>query len=234
MRCVMIGLPGSGKGTQAITLAAKFGIAHISTGDMMRAAMESGTDLGLLARKAVESGELVSDDIVIGLVGNRIREPDCRQGFVMDGFPRTIEQAVALREARIRIDCVIELDVSERDVMERMSGRRVHPASGRVYHVKFNPPRVPDRDDVTGELLVQRSDDREDVIRVRIGAFNARTMPIIGYYVEWERSGDADAPRFVKVNGQGSAAAVRERLFAAVSSAVTPRRGAALRDAQGS
>lgn len=167
----------------------------------------------------MESGELVSDDVVIGLVNNRIREPDCRDGFVMDGFPRTVEQAIALREAGIRIDCVIELDVSERDVMERISGRRIHPASGRIYHVKFNPPCVPDTDDVTGEPLLQRSDDREDVIRVRIGTYNASTMPIISYYLEWERSCDPLAPRFIKVNGQGSAAGVRERLSAAVSRA---------------
>ena len=233
MRFILIGLPGSGKGTQAAALAAKFGIAHISTGDMMRAAMESGSELGLRARKAVESGELVSDEIVIGLVGNRIREPDCRPGFVMDGFPRTLEQAVALREARIPIDCAIELEVSEHDVMERMGGRRVHPASGRVYHVKFNPPRIPDTDDVTGEPLVQRSDDREDVIRVRIGAFNARTLPIIGYYVDWERSGDSRAPRFIKVNGQGSPAAVRELLSSAVSEAMGLR-AAALQDGHAS
>lgn len=224
MRCILIGLPGSGKGTQSATLAATFGIAHISTGDMMRTAMESGSDLGLRARKAVESGELVSDEIVIGLVHNRILHPDCRRGFVMDGFPRTLEQAVALRDARIQIDYVIELDVSEHDVMARMSGRRVHPASGRVYHVEFNPPRVPDTDDVTGEPLVQRSDDREDVIRVRIGAYNARTLPIVSYYVDWERSGDPQAPRFIKVNGQGSAAGVRARLSEAVASHDLARR----------
>ncbi len=217
MRCILIGLPGSGKGTQAGTLAAQFGIAHVSTGDMMRAAIQSGSDLGSRARKAVESGELVSDAIIIGLVNNRIREPDCRGGFVMDGFPRTLEQAVALREARIHVDYVIELDVAERDVIERLSGRRVHPASGRVYHVKFHPPRARDTDDVTGEPLVQRSDDREDVIRVRIGAYHSHTLPIISYYVDWERSGDPQAPHFVKVNGQGSAAGVRERLSAAVS-----------------
>lgn len=231
MRCILIGLPGSGKGTQAATLAARFGIAHISTGDMMRAAMESGSDLGLRARKAVESGELVSDDIVIGLVGNRIRERDCARGFVMDGFPRTVEQAIALRDAGVRIDYVIELDVSERDVVERMSGRRVHPASGRVYHVRFNPPRITDKDDVTGEPLVQRSDDREDVVRVRIGAYNARTLPIIGYYVDWERTGDSHSPRFIKVNGQGSPGAVRERLSAAISE-LAGRRRAELHDGQ--
>ena len=233
MRCVLIGLPGSGKGTQAATLAAKFGIAHISTGDMMRAAMQSGSDLGSRARKAVESGQLVSDDIVIGLVNDRVRAPDCRRGFVMDGFPRTVEQAVALRDARIRIDYVIELDVPEHDVMERMSGRRVHPASGRVYHVKFNPPRVPDRDDVTGEPLVQRADDREDVIKVRLGAYNASTLPIIGYYVDWERSGDPEAPRFIKVDGRGSSASVRERLSTALSE-VPARRSAALHGSHGS
>ena len=221
MRCILIGLPGSGKGTQATILATKFGIAHISTGDMMRAAIEGGSDLGVRARKAVEGGELVSDDIVIGLVDNRIRESDCRQGFVMDGFPRTIEQAIALRDACIRIDYVISLEVSERDVMTRMSGRRVHPASGRVYHVKFNPPRVPDKDDASGEPLVQRSDDREDVIRIRIGAYNARTLLIIDYYVDWERSGDPAAPRFIKVNGQGPVASVCERLSAAVSELTT-------------
>lgn len=233
MRCILIGLPGSGKGTQSATLAAKFRIAHISTGDMMRAAMDSGSDLGLRARKAVESGGLVSDEIVIGLVANRIREPDCARGFVMDGFPRTLEQAVALREAGVGIDCVIELDVSERDVVERMSGRRVHPGSGRVYHVRFNPPRVADKDDVTGEPLVQRSDDREDVIKVRIGAYNARTLPIIGYYVDWARSGDPHAPRVIKVNGQGSTAAVRERLSAAMSE-VAVRPGAEMHDGRGS
>jgi len=217
MRCVLIGLPGSGKGTQAAAIAKKFGIAHISTGDIMRAAMKSGSELGVRARKAVESGELVSDDIVIGLVDNRVREPDCRRGFVLDGFPRTAEQAVALRDARIRIDYVIELDVPERDVMERMSGRRVHSGSGRVYHVKFCPPRVPDTDDVTGEPLVQRADDREDVIRVRIGAYNARTLPIISNYVEWERSGDPAAPRFIKMDGRGSTAQVCERLFTVLS-----------------
>jgi adenylate kinase len=225
MRCVLIGLPGSGKGTQAANLAAKFGIAHISTGDILRAAMKSGSDLGSRARNAVERGELVSDDIVIGLVRNRIREPDCRRGFVLDGFPRTVEQAVALRDACIRIEYVIELDVAERDVMARMSGRRVHPASGRVYHVKFKPPRTPGKDDETGDPLVQRPDDREDVIGVRIAAYNARTLPIIDYYVQWERSRDLHAPRFIKVNGHGSAASICERL-SAVMTEVTAECGA--------
>jgi adenylate kinase len=165
----------------------------------------------------VESGVPVSDDIVIGLVRNRVREEECRGGFVIDGFPCAVEQAVALRNAGIRIDYVIELDVSERDVIERLSGRRVHPASGRVYHVKFNPPCVPDTDDVTGEKLVKRPDDREDVIKVRIGAYNSRTQPIVSYYVDWQRSGDSQAPRLVEVNGQGPTIVVRDRMTSAVS-----------------
>lgn len=213
MRCVLIGMPGAGKGTQARFLSEKYGIAHISTGDILRLAMESGTELGLRAKEFVEAGALVPDDLVIDLVKDRISLSDCRHGFVIDGFPRTPAQADALRSARIRLDYVVEIDVPERDVIQRMSGRRIHPASGRVYHVKFNPPRVAGKDDITGEDLIQRPDDREDIVRKRIGAYYTQTVPIISYYIEWERSRDSYAPRFVKVFGAGSVQQVRDRLL---------------------
>jgi adenylate kinase len=213
MRCVLIGMPGAGKGTQARFLSEKYGIAHISTGDILRLAMESGTEVGLRAKEFVEAGALVPDDLIIDLVKDRISQSDCRHGFVIDGFPRTTAQADALRSARIRLDYVVEIDVPERTVIQRMSGRRVHPASGRVYHVTFNPPRLVGKDDVTGEDLIRRPDDSEEIVRKRIGAYYSQTVPIISYFIEWDRSGDSYAPRFVKVFGAGSVQQVRDRMF---------------------
>jgi adenylate kinase len=217
MRCVLIGMPGAGKGTQAAFLSQHYRIAHISTGDMIRAAMDAGTAIGFRAKEYVESGALVPDDLVTDLVKNRVSQADCRHGFVIDGFPRTRAQADALRRADVDIDLVVEIDIAERDVLQRMGGRRVHPASGRVYHTIFNPPKVPDRDDITGEALVQRPDDRDEIVRKRIGAYYSETVPVISYYLEWERSRDPRAPRFVKVFGFGTVYQVRDRLLPMVS-----------------
>jgi len=219
MRIILLGMPGAGKGTQARFLIETFGIPQISTGDMLRAAIKSGTPLGREAKKFMDRGELVPDEIVIELVKRRVEESDCRKGFIFDGFPRTIPQADALRRAGIRVDRVAEIAISDGEILRRMSGRRVHPPSGRSYHIEFNPPKVDGRDDVTGEPLVQRDDDREDTVRKRIDIYHAQTKPLVDYYSRWAASGDAQAPRYVKIDGAGSVEAIRERLLAAVGKA---------------
>jgi adenylate kinase len=214
MRLVLLGPPGAGKGTQARFICEAFGIPQISTGDMLRAAVEAGTPLGLAAKKVMEAGKLVSDDIIIGLVNDRLREPDCRNGYLFDGFPRTIPQADAMRDAGVALDRVLEIDVPDAAIIERMSGRRVHLASGRTYHVKYNPPKVPDRDDVTGEPLIQREDDREETVRERLAVYHEQTEPLIAYYERWAASGDPRAPRYCTVDGMGSVEAIRDAALA--------------------
>ena len=191
MRLILLGAPGAGKGTQATFLCQKFGIPQVSTGDMLRAAVKAGTDMGLAAKKVMDSGGLVSDDIIIGLVKERIAQPDCANGFLFDGFPRTIAQADAMKHAGVKLDAVLEIDVPDSAIIERMSGRRSHLPSGRTYHLKFNPPKAPGVDDVTGEPLVQREDDREETVRKRLDVYQLQTRPLVDYYVSWTASGDA-------------------------------------------
>ena len=214
MRLMLLGGPGAGKGTQAAFITDKFGIPQVSTGDMLRAAVKAGTPLGLAAKKIMEEGKLVSDDIIIALVKERIKEPDCAKGFLFDGFPRTIPQAEAMRHAGVRLDYVVEIAVDDREIIERMSGRRVHLASGRTYHVKFNPPRVAGRDDPTGEDLIQREDDREETVKKRLDVYHAQTEPLVEYYSKWAASGDALAPKYVKIPGIGKVEEIRDRIFA--------------------
>jgi len=216
MRLILLGPPGAGKGTQAGTIKEAYGIPQISTGDMLRAAVKAGTPLGVAAKKVMDSGALVSDDIIIGLVKERLKEPDCRQGYLFDGFPRTIPQAEAMREAGVPIDVVLEIDVPDAAIVERMSGRRSHVASGRTYHVAFNPPKVAGRDDVTGEPLVQRDDDREETVRKRLDVYHAQTKPLVAFYSTWAAAGDAKAPRYRKVAGLGSVEAIRDACLAAL------------------
>jgi adenylate kinase len=218
MRLVLLGPPGAGKGTQAGFIRDAYGIPQISTGDMLRAAVKAGTPLGLAAKKVMDAGGLVSDDIIVGLVNDRLREPDCRNGYLFDGFPRTIPQADALRDAGVALDYVLEIDVPDAAIVERMSGRRVHPASGRTYHVKYNPPKVPDRDDVTGEPLIQREDDREETVRKRLAVYHEQTEPLIAYYKKWADTRDPRAPKYRKVDGQGSVDAIRDAVLAALRS----------------
>jgi adenylate kinase len=218
MRLILLGPPGAGKGTQAAFIRDLYGIPQISTGDMLRAAVKVGTPLGLAAKQVMDSGALVSDDIIIALVKDRLAEPDCAPGYLFDGFPRTIPQADALKDAGVRLDYVIEIDVPDAAIVERMSGRRVHVASGRTYHIKFNPPRITGKDDVTGELLIQRADDREETVMNRLAVYHAQTEPLISYYVEWEASGDPLAPRFRKVNGLGTVEGIRDACLAALRS----------------
>jgi adenylate kinase len=217
MKIILLGMPGAGKGTQARFLTEKYRIPQISTGDMLRASIKAGAPLGMEARRYMTRGGLVPDDIVIELVKQRIREPDCANGFIIDGFPRTIPQAEALRNAGNDIDFVVQIEVSDEEIMRRMGGRRVHPASGRTYHVTFNPPRVPGKDDVTGEDLVQRQDDSEGPLKTRLANYHAQTKPLIEYYVKWSASGDPRAPRYAKVQGSGAVEGVRDELFAALA-----------------
>ena len=216
MRLILLGPPGAGKGTQAAFITEKFGIPQISTGDMLRAAVKAQTPLGLEAKKIMDSGGLVSDDIIIGLVRDRLQQPDCQNGYLFDGFPRTIPQADALKEAGIPLDFVVEIVVPEENIIERMSGRRVHPASGRSYHVKFNPPKVADTDDVTGEPLVQRDDDKEETVRHRLTVYREQTRPLVDYYSPWAESGEAAAPAYRQLSGLGSVDEIRERVFQAL------------------
>jgi adenylate kinase len=216
MRLILLGAPGAGKGTQAKFICAHYGIPQISTGDMLRAARDAGTPLGLAAKKVMDEGGLVSDDIIIGLVKERLAQPDCANGYLFDGFPRTIPQADAMKEAGVRIDVVIEIDVPDAAIIERMSGRRVHTASGRTYHVRFNPPRVAGKDDVTGEDLVQRKDDAEETVKKRLDVYHAQTEVLLGYYARWATVGTPGAPRYRKVAGVGSVEAIRDRVFAAL------------------
>ncbi|HWK70526.1 adenylate kinase [Pollutimonas sp. M17] len=216
MRLILLGPPGAGKGTQAAFITEKFGIPQISTGDMLRAAVKAQTPLGLEAKKIMDSGGLVSDDIIIGLVQDRLKQADCKDGYLFDGFPRTIPQADALKDARIPLDFVVEIVVPEENIIERMSGRRVHPASGRSYHTKFNPPRTPDQDDVTGEPLVQRDDDREETVKHRLSVYRDQTRPLVDYYSSWAESGAPDAPAYRQLSGLGSVDEIKERVFQAL------------------
>jgi adenylate kinase len=218
MRLILLGPPGAGKGTQANYVKDAFGIPQISTGDMLRAAVKAGTPLGLAAKKVMDSGALVSDDIIIGLVRERLQRPDCGNGYLFDGFPRTIPQAEAMKNAGVHIDYVLEIDVPDSAIIERMSGRRVHVASGRTYHVKFNPPKVSGKDDVTGEDLIQRDDDREETVRNRLAVYHAQTKPLVDYYTKWAATGDAKAPRYRKIDGLASVEAVRDAAIAALKS----------------
>lgn len=216
MRLILLGPPGAGKGTQATFICKKFGIPQISTGDMLRAAVKAGTELGLAAKKVMDSGGLVSDDIIIGLVKERITQPDCANGFLFDGFPRTIPQADAMRAAGVRLDLVLEIDVPDEAIVERMSGRRVHVNSGRTYHVKYNPPKAEGRDDVTGEELIQRVDDLEDTVKNRLAVYHSQTRPLVEYYSKWADTGDADAPRYRKISGTGTVEEITARALAAL------------------
>ncbi len=216
MRLILLGGPGAGKGTQAKFITDHFEIPQISTGDMLRAAVKAGTELGRKAKEVMDTGGLVSDDIIIGLVKERIAEPDCVNGFLFDGFPRTIPQAEALRDSGVVLQYVVEIAVDDEEIIRRMSGRRVHPASGRSYHVEFNPPQRAGRDDVTGEPLVQRDDDKEETVRKRLQVYHAQTKPLVKYYSNWEKSGEAAAPKYLRVDGIGSVDEVRDRIFAAL------------------
>jgi adenylate kinase len=216
MRLILLGPPGAGKGTQANYIREAYGIPQISTGDMLRAAVKAGTLLGLAAKKVMDAGALVSDDIIIGLVKERLTEPDCAKGYLFDGFPRTLPQADAMKDAGVAIDYVLEIDVPDAAIVERMSGRRVHVASGRTYHLKFNPPRVAGRDDVTGEPLIQRDDDREQTVLKRLAVYHAQTEPLVAYYAQWAATGDPRAPKYRKVDGMGSVEAIRAQVLAAL------------------
>jgi adenylate kinase len=215
MRLILLGPPGAGKGTQATFITEHFGIPQISTGDMLRAAVKAGTPLGLQAKSIMESGGLVSDDLIIGLVQDRLTQPDCQNGYLFDGFPRTIPQADALKSANVALDYVLEIDVPEEEIIERMSGRRVHPASGRSYHVKFNPPKVDGSDDITGEPLVQRDDDKEETVRHRLSVYRDQTRPLVDYYASWAES-DPSAARYRKINGVGDLKDIRQRILDAL------------------
>jgi adenylate kinase len=217
MRLILLGPPGAGKGTQANFIREKFGIPQISTGDMLRAAVKAGTPLGLAAKKVMDAGQLVSDDIIIGLVTERLKQPDCRRGYLFDGFPRTIPQAEAMKQAGVPLDHVLEIDVPDEEIIQRMSGRRVHPASGRSYHVKFNPPRVEGKDDATGEALIQRDDDREETVKHRLEVYRKQTRPLVDYYARWAASGDAKAPKLSRISGLGSVEAIKQRVSAALT-----------------
>jgi adenylate kinase len=216
MRLILLGGPGAGKGTQASFIKEKFGIPQISTGDMLRAAVKAGTPLGIAAKKVMDSGALVSDDIMIGLVTERIKEADCANGFLFDGFPRTIPQADAMKAAGVDLDYVVEIAVDDSEIVERMSGRRSHQPSGRTYHVKFNPPKVAGKDDVTGEDLIQRDDDKEETVKKRLAVYHEQTEPLVAYYSEWAKSGAANAPKYVKIPGIGKVEEIRDRVFAAL------------------
>ncbi len=216
MRIILLGAPGAGKGTQATFIKEKFDIPQISTGDMLRAAVKAGTPLGLEAKSFMDSGGLVPDAVIIGLVSERIKDADCKAGFLFDGFPRTIPQAEAMKNAGVGIDYVVEIDVPDEAIIERMSGRRSHLASGRTYHIKFNPPKVAGKDDLTGEDLLQREDDKELVVKNRLDVYHSQTKPLVNYYSTWANSGEAGAPKHVKVNGLGDMNKIKEEIFAAL------------------
>lgn len=218
MRLILLGAPGAGKGTQASFICQKYGIPQISTGDMLRAAVKAGTPLGLQAKAVMDSGALVSDDIIIGLVKERITQADCANGFLFDGFPRTIPQADAMKAAGVKLDYVLEIDVPFEAIIERMSGRRSHPASGRTYHVKFNPPKVEGKDDVTGEPLIQRDDDREETVKKRLEVYASQTRPLVDYYSQWARTDAGAAPQYRAISGMGSVEEITARALAALAS----------------
>ena len=216
MRIILLGAPGAGKGTQATFIKEKFNIPQISTGDMLRAAVKAGTPLGLEAKSFMDSGGLVPDAVIIGLVSERIKDADCANGFLFDGFPRTIPQAEAMKQAGVGIDYVVEIDVPDEAIVERMSGRRSHPASGRTYHVKFNPPKTAGKDDITGEDLVQREDDKEETVKKRLEVYHSQTKPLVQYYTDWANSGKQGAPKHVFVNGLGDMNVIRDNIFTAL------------------
>ena len=216
MRLILLGAPGAGKGTQAAYICQKFGIPQISTGDMLRAAATAGTAMGLAAKQVMDAGGLVSDEIIIGLVKERIAQADCANGFLFDGFPRTLPQADAMKAAGVKLDLVLEIDVPDEAIIERMSGRRVHPPSGRTYHVKFNPPKVAGKDDISGEDLVQRDDDAETTVRKRLDVYQSQTRPLVDYYASWAASGDGQAPRYARILGLGSVDEITARAMAAL------------------
>ena len=216
MKLILLGPPGAGKGTQATFISKKFGIPQISTGDMLRAAVKAGTPLGVEAKKIMDAGGLVRDDIIIGLVKDRLKDADCQNGYMFDGFPRTLPQADAMKDAGVAIDFVLEIDVPDSEIVARMSGRRVHVASGRTYHVKFNPPKAEGKDDVTGEPLIQRDDDREETVLKRLEVYHQQTEALVSYYGKWAQSGAAGAPQYRKINGLGKVEAVRDAAFAAL------------------
>ena len=218
MRLILLGAPGAGKGTQANFICQKYGIPQISTGDMLRAAVKAGTPLGLQAKAVMESGGLVSDDLIINLVKERIAQPDCANGFLFDGFPRTIPQADAMKAAGVKLDYVLEIDVPFESIIERMSGRRSHPASGRTYHVRFNPPKVEGKDDITGEPLVQRPDDQEETVKKRLDVYSAQTRPLVDYYSNWAKTEPTAAPKYRAISGTGSVEDITARALTALSS----------------
>ena len=216
MRIILLGGPGAGKGTQANFIKEKYNIPQISTGDMLRAAVKEGTELGLQAKQVMESGGLVSDEIILGLVKDRIAKDDCTNGFLFDGFPRTITQAESLKTQGVDIDNIVEIAVDDEEIIKRMSGRRVHLASGRTYHVTFNPPKVEGKDDETGEDLIQRDDDKEETVRERLNVYHQQTEPLIDYYSNWAESGDTKAPKYARINGIGKVEEIRDQIFTAL------------------
>jgi adenylate kinase len=216
MRVILLGGPGAGKGTQANYIKEKYNIPQISTGDMLRAAVKAGTPLGVEAKKVMDAGGLVSDDIILGLIDERLKEDDCKNGYLFDGFPRTLAQADALKDKGIPVDAVVEIDVDDNEIIKRMSGRRVHLASGRTYHVVFNPPKEEGKDDETGEPLIQRDDDKEETVRQRLAVYHEQTEPLIEYYSGWAASGESGAPRYVKIDGIGKVDEIRDAIFAAL------------------
>ncbi len=216
MRLILLGGPGAGKGTQANYVKEKYQIPQISTGDMLRAAVKAGTDLGKKASEYMDAGKLVPDEVIIGLVKERIKEPDCEKGFLFDGFPRTIPQADAMKDAGVKIEAVVDIDVPDEEIIRRMSGRRVHLASGRTYHVIFNPSKEEGKDDVTGEPLIQRDDDKEETVRKRLEVYHQQTEPLIDYYRNWEKSGEAGAPKYIWIEGVGKVEEIKEKIFASL------------------
>jgi adenylate kinase len=217
MRLILLGAPGAGKGTQATFIKEKFNIPQISTGDMLRAAVAAGSPLGIAAKKVMDSGGLVSDEIIIGLVKDRLKQADCANGYLFDGFPRTVPQADAMKEAGVMIDYVLEIDVPDEAIVERMSGRRVHAASGRTYHVKFNPPKVAGKDDITGDALIQRDDDKEETVKKRLSVYHEQTEILLSYYGKWAQTGEAGAPKYRKIAGVGPVDQIRDAAFAALA-----------------
>jgi len=216
MKLILLGAPGAGKGTQAKFICEKFGIPQISTGDMLRAQVKAGTPLGMEAKKHMDSGGLVPDAVIIGMVKERLKEADCKNGYLFDGFPRTIPQAEAMKEAGVPLDIVLEIDVPDQDIIDRMAGRRVHLASGRTYHVTYNPPKVAGKDDVTGEDLIQRDDDKEETVRHRLDIYHSQTKPLVTFYTNWKNAGDANAPKVEKVAGVGSVDEITARVLGAL------------------
>jgi len=216
MRLILLGGPGAGKGTQANFIKENYQIPQISTGDMLRAALKEGTELGLKAKEYMDAGKLVPDDVIIGLVKERIKEPDCEKGFLFDGFPRTIPQADVLKEAGVPVEAVVDIDVPDGEIIKRMSGRRVHLASGRTYHIVFNPPKEEGKDDITGEPLIQRDDDQEETVRKRLDVYHTQTEPLIDYYKNWEKSGESAVPKYIRIEGVGKLEEIRDQIYAAL------------------